>query len=471
MPDYPEQILIEPLPGPFDTALRPPGSKSLTNRALLLAALAEGTSKLTGVLFSDDTRVMMRALEELDVQLEIDEPTRTIKIEGRQTFAPAELDSENRSPTIDVDLGNAGTAMRFLAASCAASPCLSCRLDGIERMRHRPIGDLVNTLRQCGADISYEGVEGYPPLLIEGVNLDGDQTKMKASMSSQYVSAILIASTLFNHGYTSRYTLKFDGPVVSWPYIEMTIRLMQVFGVKAYGGFRNRSIHVPTPSHYVGCDYHIEPDASNASYFLAAAAVVPGGSCVIEGLGSESLQGDTRFAKVLGQMGAVVSIDAERISVSHRGLRGIDVDLNAMPDAAMTLATAAVFAEGSTTIRNIGNWRVKETDRMAAMKTELEKVGATVGITGDDLTIHPPANGVIQNPARGIDTYDDHRMAMAFSILGLRPGGPGITINDPGCVAKTYPGYWHDLARLRESAVAAQTTAARANDGDEGGAA
>lgn len=449
MPDYPDQILIEPLPGPFDTTIRPPGSKSLTNRALLLAALAEGTSRLTGVLFSDDTRVMMRALQELGFKLDIDEANTTVTIEGRGGMIPAKR--------AELHLGNAGTAMRFLtAACCLGEPGSEYTLDGIPRMRERPIGELVDLLRsiQSTGTIEYMGNAGYPPLLIKSFSIEGGGTLIKPTISSQFVSAIMMIAPYAEGGSE----IDFDGPITSKPYVEMTLKVMRQFGavVVVSDDWTEMEFH----RGYDGRAYGIEPDASNASYFLAAAGVVSEAKCVIDNLGNKSLQGDARFAEVLEHMGSHVTVDADRVSASHKRLRGIDIDLNAMPDAAMTLATVAVFADGPTTIRNVGNWRVKETDRMAAMKTELEKVGAAVEVHGDDITITPPPGGLIVNPPEGIDTYDDHRMAMAFSILGLRPGGPGITINDPGCVAKTYPGYWDDLEKLRMSAVPAEGGAA-----------
>lgn len=458
MSDYPDQLTIAPLPGPFDATIRPPGSKSLTNRALLLAALAEGTSTLTGVLFSDDTRVMMRALQQLEFTLDIDEANTTVTVEGHGGTIPAQ--------SAELHLGNAGTAMRFLAAAC----CLGGPgffLDGIERMRERPIGQLVDALRELGGRIEYcnargRGREGYPPLWIDNFpGLDGGSIRLLPTLSSQYISAILQVAPCTTLGVT----IEFEGAITSRPYVEMTLRLMERFGVTATVAVDYSRIEIK-PSVYHAIDLDIEPDASNASYCLAAAASY--GACVIEGLGNKSLQGDARFAEILKHMGARVTVESHRIAVSHKQLCGIDIDLNAMPDAAMTLATVAVFADGPTTIRNVGNWRVKETDRMAAMKTELQKVGATVEVNGDDITITPPPEGVITNPKEGIDTYDDHRMAMAFSILGLRPGGPGITINDPGCVAKTYPGYWEDLEKLRASAEEAAAEAPSAGGKGDG---
>lgn len=466
MADYPDQILINPLPGPFDVSIRPPGSKSLTNRALLLAALAEGTSTLTGVLFSDDTRVMMRALEDLGFNLDIDEANTKVTVEGRGGKIPVKR--------TELHLGNAGTAMRFLTAACCLGGSGSeYILDGIPRMRERPIGELVDALRQLGATVDCTEREGYPPVRVHGGLTEGGAVQMKPSTSSQFVSAMLQVGPYLKHGLN----IVFVTPPVSQPYIVMSARLMNRFGSN-YTRTENfdqigvcvvlhdehdRGERIPGP--YQAQRYAVEPDASNASYFLAAAAVVPGGACTIDGLGRDSLQGDARCVEVLQKMGAGTVVESDRISVRRQELRGIDVDLNAMPDMAQTLAVVAVFADGPTTIRNVGNLRVKETDRMAAIQKELTKVGATVEINGDDITIHPPADGVIRNPKGGIDTYDDHRMAMAFSILGLRPGGPGITINDPGCVAKTYPGYWDDLGKLRTSAAGTAAQAAPAEGG------
>lgn len=433
-----ETIAIEPIDA-FEATVRPPGSKSLTNRALLLAALAGGRSSLSGVLFSDDTRVMLDALAGLGFDLNIDESERTVAITGRAgEFGP---DKSAVAPR-DLHLGNAGTAYRFLTAAL----CLGhgvYRLDGIARMRERPIEQLVTPLRELGAAIDYEGREGFPPLRITGGGLRGGELTFAPTLSSQYISALLQIGPCLPDGIV----LHFDGPITSRPYVEMTLALMARFGASIDADPALTRIAV-APGGYQALDLAIEPDASNASYFLAAAAMIPGARCTVEGLGRGSLQGDVGFADLLHAMGAGLLFGRDFITVigppADQPLQAIDIDLGAMPDMAQTLAAVALFAKGTTTMRNIGNLRIKETDRLAALRNELTKLGATVEIDGDDLSITPPADGRIK-PA-SIETYDDHRMAMSFAIIGLR--APGITILDPSCVNKTYPDFFHDLARL-----------------------
>ncbi|BAM03551.1 3-phosphoshikimate 1-carboxyvinyltransferase [Phycisphaera mikurensis] len=431
-----DALLIEPLE-PFTASVLVPGSKSLSNRALVLAALAQGRSELSGVLFSDDSRAMMDGLVALGYGLEIDEEAATVAVEGR-----------GRPPAAEAELfcGNAGTAMRFLAALC----CLgagSYRLDGIQRMRERPIGELVDQLRVLGADIAYEGEEGFPPLRIEGAPLDLESVRLKigTTLSSQYVSALLQIGPYLPEGLEVEMV---GEEITSLPYLKMTLKLMRQFRVKSEAHRGYRALIVPK-KRYRAQKMAIEPDASNASYFLAAAAVVPGSRCTVEGLGSNSVQGDMRFCELLGRMGCEVDQHLDRTTVwrpdDGRKLRGLSVDLNAMPDMAQTLAVVALFAEGPTTIANVGNLRVKETDRMEALRVELTKLGASVGVVGDDLTIRPPESGRITPAA--IDTYDDHRMAMAFAVAGLAQ--PGVTINDPGCVNKTFPRFFEVLETLR----------------------
>ncbi|MBI1369788.1 MAG: 3-phosphoshikimate 1-carboxyvinyltransferase [Planctomycetes bacterium] len=429
---------ITPLRGPFQITLDDlPGSKSLTNRALLLAALADGPSTLTNVLFADDTRVMMAALGKLGFELTINEPKRTVRVVGKAGTIPAK--------DADLILGNAGTAMRFLTAAC----CLghgTYTLDGIPRMRQRPIGQLVDPLRSLGAEVRYLGEDGFPPLEIAARGLAGGLLTLAPTLSSQYISALLHVGPYMRQDLI----IDFDGPVTSWPYIEMTLALMRQFGadvvivppekVAAYPAIQVRR------GQYTARDWWVEPDASNASYFLAAAAITAGATMRIIGLGHTALQGDTHFAQTcLANMGASVHVEANAITVTGPDqLRGIDVDLNAMPDMAQTLGVAALFADGPTVIRNVGNLRVKETDRMAALRDELTKLGATVRVESDDLHIDPPAGGKL-SPAL-IETYDDHRMAMAFSLAGLR--SDGVRIADPACVNKTFPRYFDYLARL-----------------------
>lgn len=432
-----DSIAISPI-GPFRARLRPPGSKSLTNRALLLAALADGESVVRRPLLADDTRRMHDSLCALGIPCKPSDDWSEIRVTGQNGRLPPATEP------VHLHVGNAGTVMRFLTAAC----CLgqgAYVLRGVERMHQRPIGQLVDALRCLGARIDYLQREGFPPLRVHGTGLTGGQLDMPPTLSSQYISALLQVAPYCQRGLT----LRFTGPVTSKPYIAMTLGLMRRFGVTAQADEQLRQVHVP-PGRYHSLDYLVEPDASNASYFLAAAALLPNSACTIEGLGKASLQGDVGFADILHRMGAGLAFGSDFVTAmappAGRPLRGIDVDLNDMPDMVQTLAAVALFAHGPTTIRNVGNLRVKETDRLQALRTELTKLGARVDVTHDDLTIHPPPNHQI-TPAR-IDTYDDHRMAMSLAIVGLR--APGIVINNPHCVEKTYPRYFDDLARLGE---------------------
>ena len=437
-----KSLSIEPITR-FRATVRPPGSKSLTNRVLLLAALAEGESILRGPLLADDSRRMLDALERLGFAPQHVEEEDHIAIRGRGGTIPAR--------TAELNLGNAGTAYRFLTAACCLGTSRDAArregqyiLDGIERMRQRPIGQLVDPLRSIGGDVEYLGQSGFPPLRVKGSSLRDADLLMAPTLSSQYLSALLQIGPYCENGLT----LRFDGPVTSRPYVEMTLATMEQFGGQVEVDPSFTRIHVK-PGTYRGTEYDIEPDASNASYFLAAAAVIPGSRCTIEGLGKGSVQGDVGFADVLQQMGAGMLYGRDFITVigppEGEALRGIDIDLNHMPDMAQTLAAVALFARGPTTIRNIGNLRVKETDRLAALRNELTKLGASVEVEGDDLYIEPP-DGPLKPAA--IDTYNDHRMAMSFAVVGLR--ARGIVINDPACVEKTFPKFFEYLDLLRK---------------------
>ncbi len=441
----PDPYAIEPLAGPFDATVRPPGSKSITNRALVIAALAEGASKLTGVLFSDDSRYMMAALQDLGFELEIDEPNTTVTVHGQGGRIPKDK--------ADLFVGNAGTAMRFLTAML----CLghgTYTIDGIPRMRQRPIGQLVDPLRQLGAKIDYLGAEGYPPLRIAARGLAGGDLHIGPTISSQYISALMQIGPYTNGGIV----LRFNSTPISFPYIEMTSRVMESYGCGVSTSF-STELDV-RPGQYQAQPYDIEPDASNASYFAAIAATGAVNSrCCIEDLSWDSIQGDIEFGERLQQMGAICKDTLHGFEVmSTGGLTGLNKAwLNDMPDMAQTLAVVALFAKGPTEICDVGNLRVKETDRMAAIKNECEKLGATVEIVGDDIHLTPPEGNVLRHgdgePISDerpvfIDTYDDHRMAMSFAVAGLRQAG--IRINDPACVNKTYPGFFDDLEQLRQ---------------------
>jgi 3-phosphoshikimate 1-carboxyvinyltransferase len=434
---------IIPATRPFRKSIRVPGSKSITNRALPLAALAVGPCELTGVLFADDTWQMINALQTLGYDLQMDQAARRVRIVGRGRDIP-----KGHGQTLTC--GNSGTTIRFLTAMLSLGSGTYV-LDGIARMRERPIDQLVEQLRVLGATIHYELREAYPPLRLTHENgvpgLAGGGCSFSDAKSSQYISAVLMAAPYAQ----SPVTVSLLGAVTSEPYVMMTLRMMEQFGVKVAvhdqcGQQKSRAIQVPTQSYRTPAEgsYAIEPDASNASYFLAAAAIVPGSSITIEGLTRDSLQGDVAFAAVLGRMGATVTYGPDSITVSslpQSTLAGIDIDMNDIPDMVQTLAVVALFAQGQTNIRNIWNLRVKETDRLAALETELRKLGATVETGHDWIAITPPPQNVL-TPA-SIATYEDHRMAMAFAVAGLRV--KGIRIEDPQCTGKTYPSYFDDL--------------------------
>lgn len=400
-----------------------PGSKSLSNRILLLAALAEGETRVSNLLDSDDTRYMLEALALLGVDLRLTEQRTACAVQGLgHPFKTAQ--------PVTLFLGNAGTAMRPLCAALAASQG-DFTLTGEPRMSERPINDLVDTLRDLGANIVYTGPDGFPPLRIQGTSLAGGTTEIRGNISSQFLTALLMAAPLCSGDVDVR----IGGDLVSKPYIKITLDVMSRFGVHVENHNFSRFV-VPGGQRYRSPgDMMVEGDASSASYFLAAAAIA-GGTVRVNGVGRSSVQGDVKFADILERMGAIVRWGDNWIEVSRGALRGIDADLNHIPDAAMTIAITALFAEGPTTIRNIYNWRVKETDRLSAMATELRKVGAVVEEGNDYIVIHPPAKIL---PAV-IDTYDDHRMAMCFSLAAF--GGSPITINDPDCTAKTFPEYF-----------------------------
>lgn len=407
-----------------------PGSKSISNRVLLLSAVARGDTLVRSVLDADDTRVMLAALRQLGVAME--EATGGLRVLGTGGPFPVRQ--------ADLFLGNAGTAFRPLTAMLALSGG-SYRLSGVQRMHERPIGDLVEALNAAGARIEYLAAHGYPPLGIEPASLRFDRPfRVRGNTSSQFLSALLMAPGIVGRAAA----VEIEGELISKPYVEMTLRLMEQFGLATRREGWSR-IDIAAGGYSSPGAVLVEGDASAASYFLAAGAA-GGGPVTVRGVGENSIQGDVRFVEVLERMGASVRMGEGWIQVSGSGrpLRNFDLDLNHIPDAAMTAALLALFADGACRIRNIGSWRVKETDRIAAMATELRKLGARVDEGNDFIGIEPPADGL--RTGVEIDTYDDHRMAMCFSLVCL--AGVPVVIRDPACVAKTYPGYFEDFSRI-----------------------
>lgn len=411
---------------PAQARVKVPGSKSLTNRALIVAAMAEGSSTLTGALDSDDTRVMVDSLKRLGIEVEHDVESATIRIRGCTGKVPA--------TEAELFVANSGTSLRFLTAMVATGQG-TYRLDGTPRMRQRPVQDLLSALNGLGADAKSDLGTGCPPVTVKASYLDGGYAFVKGDVSSQFLSGLLMALP-YSRDTT---TVEVQGTLVSVPYVTMTTAVMEAFGVRI-SNRKNRRFDI-RPARYVGRPYAIEPDASAASYMFALAAVT-GGTITVEGLGTDSVQGDVGFVDILEHMGCTVVRERNATTVTGGALRGVDVDMNAISDTVMTLAVVALFAQGITRIRNVGHIRHKETDRIAALATELRKLGATVEEHPDGLIIFP-AEAI--TPAR-IATYDDHRMAMSFALAGVK--AEGVTILDPGCVAKTYPGFWDDLGKL-----------------------
>ncbi len=410
-------------------SVEPPGSKSISNRVLPVAALARGETVLRNLPDGEDVELMHTALEHLGVPMKSLDGALAITGQGGgfKTARP-----------LDLFLGNSGTATRILTALlCAGEGEYS--VDGVPRMRERPIGDLIDALRPIAGNtqVTYGGRAGFPPLRISAQGLAGGKTRIKGNVSSQFLTGLLLSLPLCR----GPVEVDVDGVLVSAPYVDLTLRIMRSFGVEIENhGFRKFSLEKPAGYLSPG-EYRIEPDASSASYFLAAGAIA-GGRVEVRGLHKDSLQGEARFATVLEKMGARVEWGKDFIAVSRGRLRGVDVDMDLMSDTGMTLAIAALFAEGPTTIRGIGNWRVKETDRIAAMATELRKVGARAEEGPDWLIVHPPE----KFQEASIATYQDHRMAMCFSLVCL--GGVPVTIQDPGCTRKTYPGYFDAFRAL-----------------------
>jgi 3-phosphoshikimate 1-carboxyvinyltransferase len=435
MKRYPHYLDLQPVMHAQGT-VRLPGSKSISNRTLLLAALAKGTTRIFDLLASDDTHVMLMALQKLGVKWEQVGATQEYIVHGTDGVMPVHQ--------ADLFMGNAGTAIRPLTAALAVIGG-DYTLHGVSRMHERPIGDLVDAMNAIGARIEYTGEPGYPPLHIRRGLIHSQRMQVRGNVSSQFLTALLMAAPLM--AKEQPVTIDVIGDLISKPYIEITLNLMRRFGVAVE---RNgwQSFTVPAGQHYTSPGtIHVEGDASSASYFLAAGAIASG-PVRVEGVGKDSIQGDVRFVEALEQMGATITMGDNWIEAKSNGvLKAIDADFNHIPDAAMTIAVAALYADGPTTLRNIGSWRVKETDRIAAMATELRKLGAAVEEGADYLRVTPPA----QIRPAAIDTYDDHRMAMCFSLASLDSAarkGNRIRINDPKCVAKTFPDYFEAFAHI-----------------------
>lgn len=421
--NYPKQISLSPTSGLVAASVRLPGSKSITNRALLLAALADGKSRLVAPLHSDDTFYMASALREMGVSID-ETPEGDFLVQG--------TGGQFATPGKTLFVGNSGTTVRFLtAAACFAPAEAEVTLDGVARMRERPIRDLVGALLTLGVPAECLNGHGCPPVRVRGGGMPGGKCRLRGDVSSQFLTALLQAAPYADKDVE----IETAGDLISKPYIDITQSVMRSFGVEMENDGYQR-LRVASGQRYAGRDYIVEADASNASYFLAAAAVT-GGTVTLENLGSDSIQGDIRFLEVLERMGCTVTRGASVTLTGPAKLSAIDADMEAIPDTAQTLAVVCAFADGPSHITNIASLRVKETDRVRAIAAELPKLGVRVDEGPSDWTITPPVSGVYIPAA--IDTYEDHRMAMAFAVAGLRVSPQ---INNPGCVAKTFPDFW-----------------------------
>jgi 3-phosphoshikimate 1-carboxyvinyltransferase len=425
----PDPLEILPVTGSLDAAVRPPGSKSITNRALVCAGLAEGTTVLDGVLAADDTEAMVSCLRELGIRVHWDRPASRMVVEGCAGRPPSE------GAVLDARLS--GTTSRFVAPVAALARG-TVVLDGGPPLRRRPMADLLDALERLGAGIEPLGDAGHLPVRVDASGLDGGRIDVAGDVSSQFLSALLLAAPCMRRGLEVHVSTE----LVSRPYVDMTAAVMGAFGAPVdLGALDAGRVDVEPVGYRSPERFGVEADASAASYFLAAAAIA-GGRVRVDGVGTGSLQGDVAFASVLERMGVAVTRGPDHIAVEgDRTLRGIDVDMGDISDTAQTLAVVAAFADGPTVVRGIGFIRGKETDRIAAVVTELRRLGIDAREDDDGFTVVPGPVG----PAT-VHTYDDHRMAMSFALLGLR--AEGVRIADPGCVAKTYPGYWRDLAAL-----------------------
>lgn len=432
-----EQLTLNPI-SRVEGCINLPGSKSLSNRALLLAALANGTTKVTNLLDSDDVRHMLNALKHLGVNYRLSEDESECEVQG--LGAAFEWQSG-----LALFLGNAGTAMRPLtAALCLANAETKGKreivLTGEPRMKERPIKHLVDALIQAGADVQYLEQDGYPPVAIRNTGLKGGRIQIDGSVSSQFLTALLMAAPMA----ASDMEIEILGELVSKPYIDITLNMMKTFGVEVENQSYQRFLVKGAQQYQSPTTFLVEGDASSASYFLAAGAIK--GKVRVTGIGKNSIQGDRLFADVLEKMGAKITWGDDFIEAEKSELKGVDMDMNHIPDAAMTIATTALFAEGETVIRNIYNWRVKETDRLTAMATELRKVGAVVEEGEDFIRIQPLASDQFKQAS--IETYNDHRMAMCFALIAL--SDTPVTILDPACTAKTFPTFFDEFLKITE---------------------
>ncbi|QIM65306.1 3-phosphoshikimate 1-carboxyvinyltransferase [Frederiksenia canicola] len=427
-----EKLTLNPIAN-IEGEINLPGSKSLSNRALLLAALAKGTTKVTNLLDSDDTRHMLNALKQLGVQYQLSDDKTVCEVQG----VGGAFNIQNG---LALFLGNAGTAMRPLAAALCLKGEKEAEviLTGEPRMKERPILHLVDALRQLGAEIRYLENEGYPPIAIRNSGLRGENVQIDGSISSQFLTALLMTAPLAE----SDLEIEIMGDLVSKPYIDITLAMMKDFGVNVENHHYQRFLVKGNQRYVAPQSYLVEGDASSASYFLAAGAIK--GRVKVTGIGKNSIQGDRLFADVLEKMGAKITWGDNFIQAEQGELRGIDMDMNHIPDAAMTIATTALFAKGETIIRNIYNWRVKETDRLSAMAAELRKIGAEVEEGQDFIRIQPLALDKFQHAE--IETYNDHRMAMCFALVAL--SNTPVTILDPKCTAKTFPTFFDEFAKV-----------------------
>ena len=430
-----EQSTVEPTPGgPVTGRLRPPGSKSLTNRALICAAMAQGRSQLSGALHSEDTAVMIQGLRQIGVAIDVQDAGQTLTVDGvggRPTTAEG-----------SVFIANSGTTIRFLTAALSAAGG-QYYLHGVPRMHQRPIGDLVQALAAVvDGTVVAESASGCPPVRIDSRGWSAGVVEVAGTVSSQYLSGLLMAAPLAR----GPVEIRVQGTLVSRPYVEMTLAVMRSFGVQVPSDITGDRFVVSAPLPYHAAAYAIEPDASAASYFWAAAAI-SGGRVTVDGLSADALQGDVAFCNALSRMGCCVVDDGRSITVEGRSLRGIEVDMNAISDTVQTLAVVALFARGPTTITGVAHNRFKETDRIGDLARELRKLGAVVQENDDGLTIVPPDP---EDPPPSapvvLETYHDHRMAMSLALAGLKM--PGVRVANPACTAKTYPEYFADLETL-----------------------